>query len=106
MKGHMTLDTFVFDRVYFFPCAVTVDCVRAKASVHPRVLYDVIMNILAKGDILEFIVIGGTNNWVVLLESRQYWFEVVVMYKTLIPCSNGMNKFQWVVIKLCAIFGE
>ena len=103
MKGRMTLDTFVFDRVYFFPCAVTVDCVRAKASVHPRALYDVIMNIVAKGDILEFIVIGGTNNWVVLLESRQYWFEVVVMYKTQMPRVNDMKKVQWEGIKLCVM---
>ena len=38
------------------------------------------MHVLVKGEVLEFIVPGGANNWIVLYELRKYLFEVVVMY--------------------------
>ena len=51
----MMLDRFMFDCVDFFPRAVTVGCVRAKASVRPHVSDDVLMHILGKGGVIEFI---------------------------------------------------
>ena len=64
----------------FYPCAVTVGCVRANASVCPHVFYDVIIHVFVKGGVIEFIGLGGMKNWIVLCESRQYFFEVVTMY--------------------------
>ena len=67
----MTLDRFVCDRVYFPPCKVTVGCVRSKASVRSHISHDIIMNIVVKGGIFEFIGLGGTKNWILLHDSRK-----------------------------------
>ena len=74
-------------------------------SVRPYVSDDFVMHAVFKGGALEFIGLGGTKNWIVLFESLQDWFEVVIMYYTWMPSFNGMNKVRWEIIKLCAIFG-
>ena len=51
----MMLDRLVFDHMDFPPRAVTVGCVRAKASVLPYLSYDDVMHIVVKGGVIEFI---------------------------------------------------
>ena len=80
-------------------------CVRDKAYVRPHVSYEVVMCVLFKGGVLEFIGSLGTNSWVVLRESLQNWFKVVAMYYTQMPRINGMKKVRWEGIKLCEKFG-
>ena len=103
MKVCMTLDRLVFDCVNSPPCTVTVGCVMSKASVRPRISYDIIIQLVVEGGVLEFIELGKNKNYIVLRESRQYWFEVVVMYKTQVPRVNDMKKVQWEGIKLCVM---
>ena len=69
----------MFDCVSSFPFAVMVRCVRATMSVLPHILDDIVMHVIAKGDIFQFIGHGYTNTGIVLCESRQYWFEFVAM---------------------------
>ena len=64
----------MFDNFYFSPFTVTVGFVRYKASVCPRILDDIVMHVLVKGDVFEFIVRGLTKNSIVLCESFQEWF--------------------------------
>ena len=101
----MALDGLMFDHVRSFPLAVTVVCVRAKASVRPCIPYNVIMFVVVEGNVFEFIVRRRTNNGVVLYELIQNWFEFVAMYNTQIPHENVMKKVRWEGIKLCAILG-
>ena len=68
-NGYMTLDRLMFDSARFPPFTVTVGCVRSKASVFPRILDDIVTNLVAKGKIFEFIELGGTKNGTVLSES-------------------------------------
>ena len=67
----MTLDRFVFDRVYFTPWAVTDGCVRGKASVRLCVLDDVLMHKVFEGGAIYFIGRVGTKNWIMLCELLQ-----------------------------------
>ena len=67
----MMLDWIMFDCVIFYPFAVRVRCVRAKASFLPRVLDDVVIHLLFKENLFYFIVLVGTNNVIVLCESCQ-----------------------------------
>ena len=62
------LDRLMFDNLRFPPFAVMVGCVRAKASVRPSILHDVVMNELFNGGVFDFIGLGSTNNWIVLCE--------------------------------------
>ena len=89
----MTLYMFVFDHMNFPPCTVMVGCVRAKASLPPRVSDDVVIHIVVQGGVLDLIETGITNSWIVLREARQYWFEVVAVYKTQMPHVNGNKNF-------------
>ena len=62
------------------------------------------MRRVSEQEVLEFIIYGGTNEWILLRESRQEFIEFVVMYETEIPCVNGMKYVQNKAIKLCEIF--
>ena len=75
----------------FIPWAVAYRFVRGQASVQSYVSNDFVMIKLVKGDILEFIRVGGKKKWVALCESHQYWFEVVAMYDTRMPRVNVMK---------------
>ena len=78
---------------------------RAKAYLRPRISDDVVMYEVFKGYVFYFIGLGHTNNWIVLCESLQDWFEFVVMYKTRITHANVTNKVRWEGIELCESFG-
>ena len=65
MKGRMRLDSFIFDCMIFSTCAVMVGCVMSKASLRPCVLDDIIMHVVVKGGVLDFIGLGGTYKCVV-----------------------------------------
>ena len=70
----MVLDGIMFEHVIFYPLAATFGCVRAKPSVRRRILDDILMHAVVKGDVFYFIGLGRTKNGIVLCESRQYWF--------------------------------
>ena len=74
MNGHMMVDGLMFDRMISLPFAVKVRCMRAKASVRPHILDDVVMHVVVKGGAFEFIGTRRTKNWVVLSELHQDWF--------------------------------
>ena len=78
----MMVDGLMFDRMISLPFAVKVRCMRAKASVRPHILDDVVMHVVVKGGVFEFIGHGITSNRILLCESLHYWFEFVTMYKT------------------------
>ena len=75
----MTLDRIMFDHVRSLPFAVTVGCVRYKASVCPHILDGVVMHVVVKGGVFTFIGHGRTKNGIFLCESRQECFEFVTM---------------------------
>ena len=95
----------MFDHLSYSKFAVTVICVRDKASVCPFIPYNIVMYVVVKGDVFEFILLGSKNNGIVLCDLRQEWFDIVAMYKTRIPNANAMKKVRWEGIKLCEIFG-
>ena len=70
----MTLDGLMFDHLSFYQSLVTVICVRPKASFCPHILNDVIIHVVVKGDIFEFIGLGGTDNGILLCELHQNLF--------------------------------
>ena len=76
------------------PFAVIFVFVRAKASVCPPILDTLVMHEVVKGGMFYSIGIGLMKNWIVLCESRQDWFEFVVMYKTCMPHVNVMKKVR------------
>ena len=51
----MNLYGLMFHDLFFYPFAVTVGCVRAKASVLPHISDEVVMNVVVKGDVFELI---------------------------------------------------
>ena len=67
----MMLDGFMFDYFFFSPFVVTVGFVRTNASVRPRIFYDIIMHEVVKGGVFYFILIGRTNNYIVLCDLCQ-----------------------------------
>ena len=68
------LDGLMFDNYLFYPFAVMVGFLRAKASVFPRIFDDAVMHEVVKGCVFEFIGRGHTKNWVVCYELHQYCF--------------------------------
>ena len=82
-----------------------VGCVRAKESVRPHILDDVVMHVLVEGGAFEIIGGGFKKKYIVMCESLQYWFKFVVIYKNQMPHANVMKNVLWEGIKLCAIFG-
>ena len=105
LEWSVTLDGIMFDNSLFFPFPATVGFVRAKAYVRPCIFDDVIMHEVFKGGVFQFIGVGRTKYGIVLCESPQDWFEVVVIYKTLMTHANFIKKVQWEGIEQCEIFG-
>ena len=68
LNDHVTLDGLMFDIFFFSPFAFTVESVRAKASLCPRIFDANVMCVLFKEDIFDFIGLGHTNNWILLCE--------------------------------------
>ena len=68
----MTLDGLMFD--HFLLYSFVDGIVRSKASVYPRIFDVVVMSVVVKGGVFEFIGHGFTKNWVVLCDSYQDWF--------------------------------
>ena len=95
----------VFDYVSSFPFAVMVIFVSSKAYVRPRMSDDVVMHVVVKGGVFEFIGCGQMNNGIVVCELRQDWFEFFAMYKTRMPHINDIKKVRWEGIEMCDIFG-
>ena len=95
----------MFDHLIFSPFAVMFVCVRANVYVCQHISDDVVMHVLFKGEVLYFIGIGRKKNCILLCESRQDWFDFVVMYKTRMPHANVMKKVRWEGIELCPFFG-
>ena len=58
------IDKILFDCVISFPLTVTVICVRIKVSIHPRISDDVVMRIVFKGGVFEFLGSERTKNGV------------------------------------------
>ena len=73
----MALYGLVFDHVRSFQLTVTTICVRAKVSIQPRILNDIVIHVVLKGDVFYFIERGRMKNGIVLCESRQDWFVFV-----------------------------
>ena len=44
-------------------------------------------------ELLEFIIPGGTKEWILLHESCKYFINFFVMYETEIPHVNGIKGF-------------
>ena len=42
-------------------------------------------------EVLDFIIPGGTKNWIPLNEFRQDFLNFFVVYKTEMPCVNGVK---------------
>ena len=66
----------------FITIAIAVRCVRSKAYFRPHIYDDVIMHVIFKGELFEFICHGRTKNRVVFCELYQDWFEFIEVYKT------------------------
>ena len=54
-SGNMMLEGIMFYCVRFTPFSVMVRCVRAKASVHPRISDDVVIYVKVKGGVFDSI---------------------------------------------------
>ena len=110
--GHTTLERFVFDfsefsfvstrkTLLYVENAVTERCVRGYASVCPYVTYVLVMHMLVKQEILEFIITGGTKMCILLREFRQDFLEFFRMYETEFPSVNVVKDFRREGIKMC-----
>ena len=62
----------MFDHLLFSPFVDGI--VRAKAYVCPRIFDVVLMRVVVKGGVFEFIGHIRTNNWMMLCESHPDWF--------------------------------
>ena len=100
----MMLYVLMFDPVRFYTFAVMVGCVSSKASVRTHGSDDVVIHAIVKGNLFNFIGLGGMKNRIVLCELRQDWFGFFAVYQTLIPHVNFMKKIRWEGIKLCEMF--
>ena len=69
-NSNVALDGLMFYHFFFYPFVVTVEFVRANAYVRPHILDDVVMHVVVKGYVFEFIGLGSMNNWIVLCESH------------------------------------
>ena len=104
-NDHVTLDGFMFDHLVCSLFAATVAFFRSKESVWPHILDEVLMNVLFKGGVFEFLGTGCTKIWVVFCDLLQDWSCFVDMNKNRMPHNNVMKKVWWEGIELCAIFG-
>ena len=62
----------MFDNFFFY--SFVDGTVRAKVSVLLHIFDVVVMCVVVKGNIFEFIGNRHTKNWIVLCESHQDWF--------------------------------
>ena len=60
-------------------------------SVRPYATDVFVMRMLVERDVLDFIIYSGTKNWIVLIDSLQYFLEFVVMHETEMPRVNGVK---------------
>ena len=81
-SGDVMLDRIVFYHMRFYPFMVKFGCVRANASIFPRIPGAVAMHVVFKGGVFELIGIGRKKNGILLRELNQDFFEFVAMYKT------------------------
>ena len=88
----MTLDGLMFENLIFPPFLDRI--MRALASVRPSIFDVVIMSVVVKGDLLELICRGRTNNLMVLCQLHQDWFKLFVIYNTHMTHINVMDKLQ------------
>ena len=68
----MKLDGIMFDHSIFSP--FVVGFVRAEAFFRPHISDMVVMHVLVKGEIFDFIRCRCAKNWMVLCELHQDWF--------------------------------
>ena len=92
----------MFNNLFFYPFVDGI--VRYNASVRPLIFDVVVMRVVVKGDVFEFIGHRLTNNWMVFYESHQDWFYFVAMYTTHMPHINVMKKLRWERIQMCELF--
>ena len=76
----------------FYPFAVAVEFVRAKASFRQHIFDDIVMYEVFKGGEFDFVGLGCTNNWMVLCEFHKDFFEFLSIYKTCMPHANVTKK--------------
>ena len=65
------LDGLMFDHMSYLPFTFTVGCVRAKASLHPHISDDIVMHVVVKGKVFEFIGRGIMENGILLINFCQ-----------------------------------
>ena len=94
-NGHLAWYRLIFYCVRSTPFTVTVRCVRSKVSVCPHVSDDVVMHVIFKEDVFEFICCGRTKNRIVFCESLQDWFKFIAVFKPWVPCVNLTKKVRW-----------
>ena len=82
-NGHLTSDRIMFDCVRYAPFGITFGSVRSKESVLPCMSDYVIVHVIVKWDVFEFVGCVGTKNTVFIRESHQYWFEFIAILKNL-----------------------
>ena len=80
--------------------AVTEGCVRVQASVLPYVTDIFVIFREVEWEVLEFIIPGGKNKWILLNESRQYFIGFLVMHKTEITHVNVVKDVRREGIKM------
>ena len=68
----MALDGLMFVNLLFYPIVDRI--VSAKASLRPHIFDLVVMRVVFKGDVFEFIGYGHTKKWIVLCELHHDWF--------------------------------
>ena len=67
----MVLNGLMFYRVISLTFTFTVACVRSKESFRPRISNYIVMHVVVKGDVFEFIGRVITKNGILLCELRQ-----------------------------------
>ena len=67
--GHVTLDGIMFDNFFFSPFLEVI--VRVKAYVLPQIFDVVLMHVVVKGGVFQFIGCRHMNNWMALCELHQ-----------------------------------
>ena len=94
-NGVLMLDRLRFYFLRSIPFEVVFGCVRAKSSVQRCIYDDVVMNVVVKGDVFEFICRQHTKTEIVFCVSCQDWFEFIVIYKAQMQRVNITKKIRW-----------
>ena len=90
--GHETLNGLMFGNSLFSP--FKFGFVSSKASVRQPILDVVVIHLVFKWEVFEFIERRLTKNCIVMCESHQDWFNFFVMYKTCMPHDNVIKKVR------------